>query len=429
MSRDHAAARESEVLADPTAPRDLERLAVVNEVFLTACRLFVLDSRSGEMQESYRRADYADPRRLGDVTGKYVKRAVGYVRVFENGQGDSFGELPEGVSPDDVVVDELDVSSATPLQDRLRGIARSLRIGPWQDAKAEELAEAIDASLEACCPDNGERCLEQISQWAQSDVFDADGPGDMRDMTERVRRLLDHLGQFAQNLQEGLLGDGKTIGGILAIRALMLARAARAQNLNRPAARSPLAPDNEADALIESLLYVTAPGSARTEHVATGLCARMVRQGDGPAAREAAEGLKAEGDALIARALDGDLLTFYASLYPAAAYELAVAHLGQAAAEASVDPDDKRRWEKLAVNAEERAVRVSSSLGFAVLNLDGTWIARHQLLLRQVREAKGEDAARLKARDLIENQLFYPKALMPILLSEALPPGDRSQRP
>lgn len=382
---------------------------------MTACCLFVMDARSGEMRMSYRLADTADPGRLGDVTGKYVKRGTGYLHMRENGEARALDELPEGVSSNDVVVDGLDVSSATPLQDRLRAIAGSLRIGAMQDAKAEALAEAVDACLEACRPDNGERWLEQIRQWARSEVLDADGPGDATDMTERAHRFLDHVGQLAQDLQGGPLGDGKTIGGVLAIRALMLACAAGAQNL-----------DDEADALIESLLYITAPSPASIEHVAMGLCARMVRQGEGDAVREAAEGLKAEGDALIVRALDGDLLTFYASLYPAAAYELAVVYVGRAAAEASGDPGEQRRWGKLAVNAEERAVRVSVSLGFAVMNLDGSWLARHLLWLQEMREEEGDDAARLEAHNLIENLLFYPRALMPILLS-APPPDDRIQ--
>jgi hypothetical protein len=406
------------MIATMTTGHELERHAVVNEVFMTACCLFVLDSRFGEMQMSYRLADYADPRRLGDLTGKYVKRASGYIQIRENGNARALDELPQGVTSDDVVVDDLDVSSATPLEDRLRAIARSLRSGAMQDAEAEALAEAIDASLEACRPDNGERWSEQIRQSARSEVFEAAGSGDARDMTERAQRLLGRLGQLAQDLQGGPLGDGKTIGGVLAIRALMLTRAARAQSQ-----------DDEADALIESLLYVTAPGPARIEQIAMGLCARMIRNGDGAAVREAAEGLKAEGDALIAQALDGDLLTFYASLYPAAAYELAVVHIGQAAAEASSDPDEQTRWGKLAVNAEERAVRVAASLGFAVINLDGTWMARHQLRLRQVREEGGDDAARLEAQNLINNQLFYPKALMPTLLSDPPPTNDRIQRP
>lgn len=400
------------------AAPELERLVVVNEAFLTACCLFVLDSRFGEMQMNYRLADHADPQRLGDLTGKYVKRATGYAQIKKNGDACALGELPEGVSSNDVVVDVLDVSSTTPLQDRLRAIARSLRTGTGQDAKAEALAEAIDATLEACGPDNAERWLEQITQWARSEVLDPDGPGDARDMTQRTRWFLDHLGRLAHDLQDGMLADGKTIGGVLAIRALMLACADRAQNL-----------DDEADALVESLLYVTASGPARIEHVAIGLCARMVHKGDGGAVREAAEGLKAEGDTLIDRALDGDLLTFYASLYPAAAYELAVVHVGRAASEASDDPGEQKRFGKLAVNAEERAVRVAASLGFAVMNLDGAWIARHQRWLRKVREDEGDDAARLNAEDLIGNQLFYPKALTPILLGELPPPDDRIQQP
>src|SRR5450755_387512 len=105
-----------------TAARELERHAVVNELFMTVCCLFVLDPRSDEMRMSYRLADYADPGRLGDVTDKYVKRATGYVHIRGNGEARAFDELPEGVSSNDVVVDELDVSSATPLQDRLRAI-------------------------------------------------------------------------------------------------------------------------------------------------------------------------------------------------------------------------------------------------------------------------------------------------------------------
>jgi hypothetical protein len=400
------------------AAAELRLHTVANEALMTACCLFVLDSRFGEMQMSYRVADHADPGRLGDVAGKYVKRAPGYVRIGEDGTASALGELPDGVASEDVVVDELDVSSATPLGDRLRAIAHSLRTGAEQDAGAEALADAIEASLEASRPGDAERRSAQIRQRAQSEVFDADGPGDASDMAERARRFLDYLGELAHELQDGPLGDGNTIGGVLAIRALLLARAARAQN-----------PEDEADALIESLLYVTAPGAARIEQVAMGLCSRMVRHGEGDIVREAAESVKAEGDALIDRALDGDLLTFHASLYPAAAYELAAVHMGRAAAEASGDAGERKRWARLAVNAEERAVRVATSLGLAVMNLDGAWIARHQLALRRTRQEEGDDAAKLEAQDLIVNQLFYPRAMMPILLSEAPPTGDRVEQP
>jgi hypothetical protein len=151
----------------------------------------------------------------------------------------------------------------------------------------------------------------------------------------------------------------------------------------------------------------------------------LVRVGDADTVRAAAEDLKAQGDAMIARALDGDALTYYASLYPSAAYELAVMYMGQSAAEAS-DGKERTRFAKLAVNAEERAVRVSTALHFALVNLDGTWIPQHRRQIRQVRENEGEDAARLKASDLIENQLFYPRSFLPILLNEPSPPETGS---
>ena len=40
----------------------------------------------GEIQMNYRLADHADPQRLGDITGKYVKRATGYLQIRENGK-------------------------------------------------------------------------------------------------------------------------------------------------------------------------------------------------------------------------------------------------------------------------------------------------------------------------------------------------------
>jgi hypothetical protein len=217
----------------------LEPLAIAYEVSLTAHSLFVMDSRYGEMQMAYLLADNANPARLGDLTGKYVQRATGSAHMRENGDARWLDELPADVSPDDVVVDDLDVSNATPLQDRLREIARMLRSDDEREADLDALAEAIDTILEACRPGNGERLSAQISQWVQSEVFDADGPGDANDIIKRANRFLDRLGQLAQELQDASTGDGRTIGGILAVRTLILARAAAAND-----------PDQKADALI-----------------------------------------------------------------------------------------------------------------------------------------------------------------------------------
>jgi hypothetical protein len=74
--------------------RVLQRLAVLNEVLITAGRLFVLDSRSSEMQMNYLIAHSADPRRLADLTGEYIKHAGGYIYLSANGEAKTLNELP-----------------------------------------------------------------------------------------------------------------------------------------------------------------------------------------------------------------------------------------------------------------------------------------------------------------------------------------------
>jgi len=385
------------------------RLRAIQEVFLTAGCLRVFDRPAGELREAYRVADAEDPHRLSKLIGKYVKRGNGYVRVLGNGEGGAFAELPDGVTPGEVV-DDLDFSEATPLQDRLRELSRTLREAAPEDSGIEQLAGAVQAILEACRPENEQERFDQVREWANTEVLGADGPGDVQDMIDRAYQFFERVGIYAKELQRGFSADGSTIAAMLAIRAIVLARAELADDR-----------EYEMDALIESILYLAPGSSERIEPIATGLAARMVRLGYQEAVRQGAESLKAEGDGLIVKALNGESLTYYQALYPAAAYELGAVRVGQAAASATQDPDERRRWAKLAVNAEERAVRVSTALGFALQNLDGSGIAHHVLWLRRVREEKGDDVARLKALDLVENQLFYPRALLPVLLNEADP--------
>jgi hypothetical protein len=406
---------EDRILAEDEA-RTLRHLAAINEVFLVAACLRAFDCSSGELRTAHRIADLEDSDRLKKLIGKYVKRGNGYVRVLEHGEGSAFRELPEGVTADEVV-DDVDLSEATPLQDRLQKIDRTLREATPPDIRLDELADAVEAILETCGPGNEQGCYDQIREWANTEVLSGDGPGDPQDMIDRGHRFFDRVETYAKDLQSQFHADGSTIGAMLAIRALVLARAELAEDS-----------DDEMDALIESIIYLAADGSAPIGDVAWGLAARMVRRGQGEAVRRGAESLGAEGRALVVAALDGDSLTYYHSLYPSAAYNLGVMRVGQAAASATEDLTERKRFARLAVNAEERAVRVSTALGFALQNLDGSGLAHHVLWLRRVREEDGEDAARFKAVDLIENLLFYPRALLPVLMSEADPSDGNEQR-
>lgn len=395
--------------------RALRRFAAVNEVFLVAACLRVFDRSSGELRTAHRIADVEDSGRLEKLIGKYVKRGNGYIRVLENGEGSAFRELPEGVTSDEVVVD-VDLSDATPLQDRLREMGRTLREVTPPDARLEELADTVGAILETCGSDNEQSRYDQIREWANTEVLSGDGLGDLQDMIDRGYRFFERVETYAKDLQGQFRADGSTIGAMLAIRAIVLARAELAEDR-----------DYEMDALIESIVYLAADDSVPIEDVAWGLAARMVRRGQGEAVRRGAESLGAEGRALIVEALDGDSLTYYQSLYPSAAYDLGVMRVGQAAASATEDPGERKRFARLAVNAEERAVRVSTALGFGLRNLDGSETVRNVVWLRSVRQEEGEDEARFKAVNLIENLLFYPRALLPLLISEGNPSGGGGQ--
>jgi len=350
-------------------------------------------------------ATEADPEwleRVGDPRGKYLKHGDGYIHILENGDGRALRELPDGVSAGDVVDVTLDVSSATPLQDRLTAIAQSLRSVPT-NPNALVLAGLIDGILAACRPDNTDRLFAQLKRTAMSEVLDAMGP-DATVVIQRGRRFLDELEARLPGLRNGPRGDGRLIGSLLAVSALIRAVADRAPSLRE-----------EAVSLVESISYVAAPSPVPLDGVVQGLCRRMIRKGQVDLVRDVADELKSQGDALIAQALDADARSFYPPLYASIAYELAVVLIAKAAAACVEDPDDARRWTKLADNAEERAVRAQTSLGFAVRNLDGTAAGLHLARLREVRADQGDDAARLEAQDLIL-QLYYPRSELPILL-------------
>lgn len=387
-----------------------------NEVYTIARYLFAWNPLRAEAMTAWDVATEADPEwleRVSDPRGKYLKQGDGYIHILENGDGRALSELPDGVSASDVVDVTLDVSSATPLQDRLTVIAQSLRSVP-ANPNALFLAGLIDDILTACRPDNTDRLFAELKRKAMSEVLDAMGQ-DATVLVQRGRRFLDELEALLPKLRNGPRGDGRLIGSLLAVSGLIRAVADRA-----PSARE------EAVSLVESISYMAATSPVPPDGVVQGLCRRMIKKAQVDLVRDVADDVKSQGDALIAQALDADARSFYPPLYASTAYELGVVLIATAAAASVEDADDARRWTKLADNAEERAVRAQTSLGFAVRNLDGTAAGLHMATLREVREEQGNDAAWLEAQDLIL-QLYYPRSELPILLGEQPVPADQRQ--
>jgi hypothetical protein len=391
--------------------------AAATEVFAIARYLFALEPAFADAAMAYVVAFEADPGRLGDPRGKYIRNSSGYIYIAENGDGCAIRELPEGVTADQVIEDSLDVSSATPMQDRLKEIAAALRTSAGASPDAEALASAIAAILLACRAENNQLLFAAIKRKAVNDVLDAVGSSDDINIVQRATHFLDELDELIIVVRGGPRADGRLIAGLLALLALIRADAERAGS-----------PAEQKASLISWIRFIAAaPSEASIELVAVGMCAEMIGNGQSALVRKVADELKGQGDALIDEALDGDARSFYPPLYASAAYETAAVLLARAVAECTEDPKEKLRSTRVADNGEERGVRVANSLSFAVRNRDGRAAAQHVVWLREVRETEGKTAARLKAEDLIL-QYFYPRSDLPILLGENLPPGDRLTR-
>jgi len=298
-----------------------------NEVYTIARYLFAWDPAHAESTTAYDLAAEADPERLerlGDLRRKYQKHGEWYIHVRENGDARALRELPDDVPASDVVDITLDVGSATPLQDRLRAIAHSLRSSPI-DPNALLMAGLTDDILAACRPDNSERLFAEIRRDAWSEVLGMMGAGaDATLILQHAHGFLNEVQQRVPGLRNGPGGDGKLIASLLALQALILA-----------AAKHAWSPGDEAVSLIESISYIAAPSPVPLHVVVQGLCERMIRKSRIDVVSGVADTLKAQGDAHIAQALDADARGFYPPLYASMAYELAVVLIGKAAARSS----------------------------------------------------------------------------------------------
>jgi hypothetical protein len=410
----------------------LKRYVLAQEAYLTAWRTFALDQRQSDKEAAFTAAVAAEPGLLASYSGKYVEYATGYIHFKANGNGEWLNQLPPDVPPDQVVPNDLDVEGQTPLGDRLAAVAQTLHSYAQRDANFADLSGAVDRMLKAYRrPDNAEHCLAQLQEWIQTEVFGANASNDAADVIERANRVLDHLGQYAENLHRTVTADGWTVGALLAIRAMILAAARQSEDVRY-----------QAYVFETCLQYVMVIGRGLAGDAAERLSDRMIRQGYKDAVRSAAEELVSEGNALIDDALDSEPIIYYSKLYPAAAYELAGVLIGKGAAAAPfagpdlgmmivtgqqpraaepINEDDRERWAGLSANAEERAVRIAAVLKVALRSLDdgGAFSAFHREMVKRERAEKGEGAARLMADDLIENHFLYPRTYLATLLGES----------
>jgi hypothetical protein len=113
-------------------------------------------------------------------------------------------------------------------------------------------------------------------------------------------------------------------------------------------------------------------------------------------------------------------LTFHRQLFDAIVPELALQQIASYVRGRSDPLPDLEYWEALAGNAEERGTRVAQSFGVAAVNInEGVMFEMHRRRVNAVMQSFGSAAARREARNYIEAFLYYPRVMLPLLMSEA----------
>jgi hypothetical protein len=149
------------------------------------------------------------------------------------------------------------------------------------------------------------------------------------------------------------------------------------------------------------------------------------KAGMGGAADAAFEQIRKGGDATLAAARDmpvGNmhpglyLDSYYAGLQQAGIRFLAVrwAYLS-ALTFAGLQDEERKRFEKCANSAEEKFVRTSTALMYAVKNLDGSRYREQQREIREAREIGAAEKASALLFNVFDSQMLYPKALRDVL--------------
>lgn len=402
----------------PGRPIGVDVLA--EQAFVIARALFALDPDQGERDFSYRETGGVGDG-PGPAEGKYIFRrgpqGEGYIYVRPGGMGGAYlTELPPGVPPEDVIRDESDAPNGTPLQDRLRAILDTL--SGSADPQAADLSIAVSRILDACRSEHEEEWFNKIKAhgWTAVLSMPAESP---EAVVGRAEEFLTGVSKLAWDMRAQPVAGAKMTAGLMIFEKLPLARAAAAQTT-----------DERARVLHCSVGYIAAPSDVPLPVVSAGLCQRTIREGGEDIVRAIADEFKEYGDCRIEDGLDGGIAGFYPPLFEAIGHEVAARIMCSAAAELTSDPDELRRWRKPGVNAEERCIRIANSLTVAVLNLDGTHLGEDRALIREIRRQDGDIAALVRARELVENLLYYPREALPILLgTEDDDLRRRAQRP
>ncbi len=318
----------------------------------------------------------------------------GFIHVDENLNGEFVKTLPGDVDPETVVslVSTNHASVLETMNALIPGIEPKLR-------------ETFQARLDALIETSSSAHPRNLVRKFREEVFTAS--------IASTQNLLDYLAKTSEDfLSEGMV-QGR-VAGIEAAALLLIRRLAEA-----------IAP--EAASAKRVLIMLAAPGPVKIETVVGQFVRDCIHNGFSVQVESVLMELLREGDGLVSGAQEGyypvgrqDMMLqlYYFGLLGAAPY-LRAAMVGYEVSSQNPLLSEEQRTEKMvfANAAEEKLVRVSAAMLFAVKDLDGTEGRFKRAAIQTLLNAGDEDKAYGIAMEAVDLNLFYPKPFKKLLLT------------
>ena len=318
----------------------------------------------------------------------------GFIHVDENLNGEFVKSLPADVDPETVVslVSTNHASVLETMNALIPGIEPKLR-------------ETFQARLDALIETSSSAHPRNLVRKFREEVFTAS--------IASTQDLLDYLAKTSEDfLSEGMV-QGR-VAGIEAAALLLIRRLAEA-----------IAP--EVASAKRVLMMLAAPGPVKIETVVGQFVRDCIHNGFSVHVESVLTELLREGDGLVSGAQEGyypvgrqDMMLqlYYFGLLGAAPY-LRAAMVGYEVSSQNPVLSEEQRTEKMkfANAAEEKLVRVSAAMLFAVKDLDGTEGRFKRAAIQTLLNAGDEDKAYGIAMEAVDLNLFYPKPFKKLLLT------------
>ncbi len=324
-----------------------------------------------------------------DTTNKYIATGSGFV-WHSHGVGRWFRSLPDGV-PDSAVI-HIDTDwDQKPLQDRLVVVQSALIQASNRGELRSEAQRALRfaANTMRACTMKGYSCVFSSRR-------------ELADLDSALAKVMQAHGSLAI--------DGYTTASLRVVRDIckVIAASIRDPQRGQQVSYQQIAIPEELDAN---------PSEGIRALVETGIA-----NGFRPEIEGVADSHTDAGEEMIERALQSRPGQFYGFLSDAAIRNVAALLTARSLRSLPAQgPAADARWRNREKVAEEYVVRIGLSFCQPVWNIDGSTWARDWSGVQWLLKTEGIDAARERAVELVENFLFYPRWVIPILLSEKPP--------